>query len=356
MRIFKQSYSDSYKLSYSDTYKLSYSDLFRVSIDPRVKPEGDRKESVSEGDERGRKPQYDNLKKSLLRAVTRGQAIFELVFFTLILSTSISQAECTPTPDCASIGYTVTSCDGKFARCPFDTTKLFCIPCDSSYKYICSGDNIINGTGSACNGKYASCNCADGYRFIDGQCCNDNCEVGSVLYSDMSCSSCVLGNKTAIGIVSYVNESDRMAIALNSHKMAWSEDLVAILPPNSFPSIDSAKSDFNGKTHTIKIVDYYGITSTNVAAVYCFNYQVAGMATGQWYLPADGELYESIYVNKNAINNTLQLLGKPIIDEGYHWSSSEYNYRNSWGVYPSGVVGGDFTKQNIFNVTCAIKF
>ena len=36
--------------SYSDSYKQSYSDLFRVSIDPRVKPEGDRKESVSEGD------------------------------------------------------------------------------------------------------------------------------------------------------------------------------------------------------------------------------------------------------------------------------------------------------------------
>jgi len=40
------------KQSYSDTSKQPYSDLFRVSIDPRVKPEGDRKESVSEGDER----------------------------------------------------------------------------------------------------------------------------------------------------------------------------------------------------------------------------------------------------------------------------------------------------------------
>ena len=84
MGIFKQSYSYSYKRSnsdtskqsYSDSYKQSYSDLFRVSIDPRVKPEGDRKESVSEGDERGRKPPYDNLIKSSLRAGTRGQAIF----------------------------------------------------------------------------------------------------------------------------------------------------------------------------------------------------------------------------------------------------------------------------------------
>ena len=38
-----------------DNMNLSYSDLFRVFIDPRVEPEGDRKESVLEGDERGRK-------------------------------------------------------------------------------------------------------------------------------------------------------------------------------------------------------------------------------------------------------------------------------------------------------------
>ena len=48
----------------------SYSDLFRVSMDPRVKPEGDGRESVSEG---------DNSLLSSLRAVTRGQAIFELI-------------------------------------------------------------------------------------------------------------------------------------------------------------------------------------------------------------------------------------------------------------------------------------
>jgi len=146
MRIFKQSNSDIYKRSNSDTYKLSYSDLFRVSIDPRVKPKGDRKESVPEGDERGRKPEdnnfytvmprfgtnrngifelgNDNFKLSSLRAGTRGQAIFKLILCILISSTSIAQAECTPTPDCASIGYTDTSCDGKFVRCPFDISNL----------------------------------------------------------------------------------------------------------------------------------------------------------------------------------------------------------------------------------------
>ena len=77
MRIFKQSYSDSYKLSYSDNYKLSYSDLFRVSIDPRGNPEGDRKESVPEGDERGRKPEGNNHYIVMPRFGTNRQGIFE---------------------------------------------------------------------------------------------------------------------------------------------------------------------------------------------------------------------------------------------------------------------------------------
>jgi len=87
MRIFKQSNSDIYKLSYSDTskqsysntYKLSYSDLFRVSIDPRVKPEGDRKESVPEGDERGRKPEGNNYYIVMPRFGTNRPGIFELM-------------------------------------------------------------------------------------------------------------------------------------------------------------------------------------------------------------------------------------------------------------------------------------
>ena len=37
-------------------------------------------------------------------------------------------AVCTPTPDCASIGYTETSCETKSIKCPFDTSKLFVIP------------------------------------------------------------------------------------------------------------------------------------------------------------------------------------------------------------------------------------
>ena len=53
--------------------------LLRVSIDPRVKPEGDRKESVPEGGEKWKNvPEGDNLYKVMPRLGTNRQAIFEL--------------------------------------------------------------------------------------------------------------------------------------------------------------------------------------------------------------------------------------------------------------------------------------
>ncbi len=89
-----------------------------------------------------------------------------------LLSTTV-HAECTPVPDCAELGYTADNCEGKFVRCPFNTSKLFCIPCDSSYKYTCLGDNITGGSGMACSNKYISCICSEGATFKNGECVCD---------------------------------------------------------------------------------------------------------------------------------------------------------------------------------------
>ena len=121
---------------------------------------------------------------------------------TAILFSFSAQAECTPTPDCDAIGYTETSCEGDFVKCPFDTSKLFCIPCDSSFKYDCTGDNIVGGIGSACGGKYVSCECESGGVFNYGECPQPpDCTVGMIYYSDKSCSTELDSTKTAIGII-----------------------------------------------------------------------------------------------------------------------------------------------------------
>ena len=178
-------------------------------MDPRNKSEDDERECVSENDFTSKSLLRANFPLlSPLRGDNRGQAIYELGkrgmtiksqsyscltrvsrIFKWILGTSprmtiknecprmtvnlskvlgmtmlcclimtgTAYAECTPAPDCVELGYTETSCNGGFVRCPFDINKLFCLPCDSSYKYDCSGDNITGGVGSVCNGKYIEC-------------------------------------------------------------------------------------------------------------------------------------------------------------------------------------------------------
>ena len=81
---------------------------------------------------------------------------------TIFLLSNIARAECVPQPNCASIGYTETSCETQAVKCPFDSSKLYCLPCDSKYQYSCSGVGE-SGSGSGCKGKYESCTCADNY-------------------------------------------------------------------------------------------------------------------------------------------------------------------------------------------------
>ncbi len=123
-------------------------------------------------------------------------------------------AECTPTPDCADMGYTETSCSGKFVRCPFDTSKLFCAPCDSSFKYDCNGVGQI-GVGNSCNGKYVSCSCLEDYELSDGICVvscayantslpngcatADSCKKNETTYYSTTCLECKSGYSLTSG-------------------------------------------------------------------------------------------------------------------------------------------------------------
>ena len=158
-------------LSYSGKFSsMSYSGLSRVSMDPRNKSEDDcYKKNVSEGEPRECVLEDDFTLKSSLRGDSfLSSSLYMTMLFCLLSSTA--HAECTPAPDCASIGYTETSCETTSLKCPFDTSKLYCLPCDSSFKYNCSGDNITGGVGSTCNGKYASCECSGGGKFNNGSC------------------------------------------------------------------------------------------------------------------------------------------------------------------------------------------
>ncbi len=260
--------------------------------------------------------------------------------------------ECTPTPDCDAIGYTETSCEGDSLKCPFDITKLYCIPCDSSFKYTCSGDNITGGTGSACGGKYVSCECSEGNVFKDGACaCDDSCTVGAIYYSDGTCSACVVSGKTAIGVV--VKDNELVMSNNKSSQMSWGGYGTDISTLANLTTVDAAKADFNGKENTALIVAVHtsaGLTSSESAAIYCNEYSTEGTSAGDWYLPAAGELYSYVYGNwSSKVSATATKLGWSL--SAYFWSSSEYASYAWYVISNQGNVGSS-NKYITLSVSC----
>ena len=275
----------------------------------------------------------------------------------LLLTPIIANAECTPTPDCASIGYTETSCEGDSLKCPFDTSKLFCVPCDSSFRYDCSGENITRGTGSACGGKYVSCECSEGSVFKDGVCaCDDSCTVGAIYYSDGTCSACVVSGKTAIGVV--VKDNELVISQIRSTSMQWSSSLTNVSGITETTDSAVAKQDFNGKANTLAIVETFtSDTVDNNAAINCNSYSTDGTNAGDWYLPAAGELYSYVYgggTNYNKINTTMTTLGWTFGDR-YFWSSSEESISYAWLVYSDVGNVSSLTKNRNYLVSCFLE-
>ena len=271
-----------------------------------------------------------------------------------ILMTGVAHAACTPTPDCASIGYTETSCEGDSLKCPFDITKMMCMPCDSSYRYDCSGDNITGGVGDTCGGKYVTCACSEGSVFQNGACaCDNSCTVGAIYYSDGTCSACVDSNKTAIGIVV---KDNALITALNVPDMRWSSSTTNVSGITETKDSSVAKQDYNGKANTLAILETFpSDTTSNNAAVFCNSYTTEGTNAGDWYLPALGEVYDYIYTNYAKVKAGWDKVGTTISDS-YFWSSSEYSGNGAWNVSSSSGGMSYSTKySNLYlSVSCLL--
>ena len=227
----------------------------------------------------------------------------------LLLTPTLANAECTPAPDCASIGYTQTSCETLSLKCPFDQSKLYCFPCDSSYQYPCSEPNEY-GDGESCNNKYKSC-------------CNTDCVVGAIYYSDKTCSSCVDNTKTPVGVVIKDNE---LIIAIESQYIPWSASWIDIADIANYDCGGSEHNDMNGKANTDAIVAQFGTDAdpTQYAGIYCYNYYPTGLedSKNKWYLPSAGELHYYVSSNFSAIKKSWDLLNV-LPNKYWFWSSTE---------------------------------
>jgi len=322
-------------LSYSGKFSsMSYSGLSRVSMDPRNKSEDDCYKNNESADDKRECALEDDCYKKMSPRMT----IMMWILVSSLTMTNMVYAECTPTPDCASIGYTETSCEGDSLKCPFDISKLFCIPCDTSFKYDCFGDNITGGVGSACNGKYAACTCSGGGVFNNGS-CPQSCTVGMIYYSDGSCSFENDSTKTAVGFVVKDNELIASNFVSTTFEL-WGSDIVGL----ANLSAEDAQQDMDGKANTAAIVAELGTANTNNPVIYCYNYtgEMSGTA-GKWYLPAAGEIYEYVYNNSTILKQ-----------QGLLWDGEHYpNWFRTSTEYESGGVGWNAIISN--NILLVMK-
>ena len=250
---------------------------------------------------------------------------------------------CTPAPDCDAIGYTETSCETISLKCPFDQTKLYCFPCDSSYQYTCDAINEY-GSGESCKGKYKSC-------------CNTNCIVGAIYYSDGSCNTCLDSTKTAVGVIVKDNE---IIATLTIPDMSWSAGYLDVSGLNNIESVTDAQNDLDGQSNTSAIIEQYGddADSSKNAGIYCNAYspESMSMSKGHWYLPSAGEIYQYFVPHYSLLINSWTLTGTKLVDI-YLWSSTESGLYGAWivDIENGELIQSSGTKHYNHSVVCLLR-
>ena len=215
----------------------------------------------------------------------------------LVLGTSLSfipalaWGQCVTVQDCATLGYTESSCNGgKGVKCPFGN-GWFCaedestVCAENGFEYSCTGTGYAGGAGSACGGKYTQCTCASGYEWKNGSC--QKKEVLTGADGDVyKCNGVVVGVKTG--------DMDFYVAMQDLGTMAWS----------------NANSN-------------------------CQNYSFCGNVRG--IQPTKDQLL-IIYYNKSSLNSLLSTNNGIKLTENWYWSSTLNN--SSSYYYAVDISGG----------------
>ena len=230
-----------------------------------------------------------------------------------LLSGGAAEAACIQTPTCSSLGYTSTSSCTGGTKCPFGNywnCTAGEIKTELTNK-ITELEKIIEEI------KQNSSSNSDILSY---------CQIGDILYSDMSCNPNVVASKTPIGVI--FDASNKLAIGLEeSQRLYWSTTTFDVPGLSNIES--SATADWQGKNNTKVVLEYCKTKGKSCPAFeYVNSYKTEGTQAGDWYLPAMGEL-QAISTNKDTLNSTLARIGGTKFRESY-WSSSEYSSNYAW--------------------------
>ena len=276
---------------------------------------------------------------------------FLLIGTSLSLIPSLTSAQCVATQDCATLGYTESSCSGgSGVKCPFGN-KWACFKSDSEvcekygFTQTCTGGQI--GVGKACNGKYTECSCAFGYIWNDSsqKCEYDyktNCIIGALYYADGTCSQDKISSKTLLGVVIYEKSASQngwvMTVKPIQTGIAWGTG-------SYYSTGITDKAVSASCTNTQKLV---ALGSRFAAATAANNYKPTGTPSGKsWCLPSYDLLNNlNNSVNFAKVNAGITTAGGKKIGFGTSssyedvWSSSEYSGNYAWNF--TAATSGSF--------------
>ena len=251
----------------------------------------------------------------------------EILLMTLGLifsSANVFATECTPVPDCASLGYTKTAadCEGLATiKCQFDTSKV-----------LCRDLSMI-------------------------------CAVGSVLGNDQKCydAANLPSFVKPIGIV--FDPENRLAMALTdvkkdgsagSEEMKWADSYCDIANSENCADYSTVLTtcgiDGRANTNAILATTCAGTTyaANAVNAYQPSNCTVDFCKKEKWFLPSIRDL-NAMYQIKFLLNDVLSLLaskGGSKFKESSYWASTEDSSGGLWILHMSigsttmGNVGG----------------
>ena len=203
--------------------------------------------------------------------------------------TGEASAQCVATTDCASLGYTETSCPNGGLKCPFGST------------WSCKAEKE---------------NVSDDPKDIQ---CYNNCCIGYIYHADGSCSKMPDTAKVALGVVVLLDGKGHGQAIAKTHTGGshnWQSDTPS-LP--TYPLWKDAIEDYNSCPNTDALV---AVNNTVGKAARNFAPSAAQSTKGRWCVPAAGVI-SNYYRNKGAINDGLTRLGaSSLSDEA--WTSTLY--------------------------------
>ena len=254
------------------------------------------------------------------------------VLGTFFSTSAIAALNCTASPDCASLGYTMSAADctdGVKVACPTDTSKVFC----KTVQPV-------------------------------------TCIVGSILGGDQFCyKDKPPDGVKPVGIV--FDTTNKLAVALtdiNSSSSAGSSTMMWATGYYDIPTLgnctDLTTCGVDGRANTTAILNCGSSCGTTPAATATNSYEPSGCSKDfckktKWFLPSMRDLI-TLYDAKSYVNASLSLTassGATTLTESYYWSSTEFSSDYAWILNVHSGFRGSYGKSyNNIYVRPVVKY